>query len=53
VQIVKLAAKVKEEQVPRASQPALSRQLLELVKTRGVPRVKEIEDATGARDTIK
>lgn len=49
-----LAAKVKEEQSLRASLPALSRQILELVKTRGEITVKEIEDATGAnRNTIK
>jgi Fic family protein len=49
-----LAAKVKEEQALRASLPALSRQILELVKTRGEITVKEIEDSTGAnRNTIK
>jgi Fic family protein len=49
-----LAAKVKEEQGLRASLPALSRQILELVKTRGEITVKEIEDSTGAnRNTIK
>jgi Fic family protein len=49
-----LAAKVKEGQALRASLPALSRQILELVKTRGEITVKEIEDATGAnRNTIK
>jgi Fic family protein len=49
-----LSAKVKEEQSLRASLPALSRQILELVKTRGEIAVKEIEDATGAnRNTIK
>ena len=49
-----LAAKVKEEQALRASLPALSRQILELAKTRGEITVKEIEDATGAnRNTIK
>jgi Fic family protein len=50
-----LAAKVKQEQSLRASLPAaLSRQILELVKTRGEITVKEIEDATRAnRNTIK
>jgi Fic family protein len=49
-----LAAKVKEEQALRASLPALSRQILELVKARGEITVKEIEDFTGAnRNTIK
>lgn len=49
-----LAAKVKEEQSLRASLPALSRQILELVKTRGEITVKDIEDSTGAnRNTIK
>jgi len=49
-----LAAKVKEEQALRASLPALSRQILELVKTRGEITVREIEDSTGAnRNTIK
>ena len=49
-----LAAKLKEEQALRASLPALSRQILELVKTRGEITVKEIEDSTGAnRNTIK
>jgi Fic family protein len=49
-----LAAKVKEEQALRLSLPALSRQILELVKTRGEITVKEIVDATGAnRNTIK
>jgi len=49
-----LSAKVKEEQALRASLPALSRQILELVKTRGEITVKEIEDSTGAnRNTIK
>ncbi len=49
-----LAAKVKQEQALRASLPALSRQILELVKTRGEITVKEIEDSTGAnRNTIK
>lgn len=49
-----LAAKVKQEQSLRTTLPALSRQILELVKTRGEITVKEIEDATGAnRNTIK
>ena len=49
-----LATKVKEEQALRVSLPALSRQILELVKTRGEITVKEIEDSTGAnRNTIK
>ncbi len=49
-----LAAKVKEEQALRASLPALSRQIVELVKTRGEITVKEIEDSTGTnRNTIK
>lgn len=49
-----LAAKVKEEQTLRTALPALSRQILELAKTRGEITVKEIEDATGAnRNTIK
>jgi Fic family protein len=49
-----LAAKVKQEQALRASLPALSRQILELAKTRGEITVKEIEDSTGAnRNTIK
>ena len=49
-----LAAKVKEEQALRSSLPALSRQILELAKTRGEVTIKEIEDSTGAnRNTIK
>src|ERR1700677_4135811 len=49
-----LAAKVKEEQALRSSLAALSRQILELAKTRGEATVKEIEDSTGAnRNTIK
>src|SRR6202034_1190284 len=49
-----LAAKVKEEQALRSSLAALSRQILELAKTRGEVTVKEIEDSTGAnRNTIK
>jgi hypothetical protein len=43
-----LKAKVKEEQALRASLPALSRQILELVKSRGEITVMEIEDLTGA-----
>jgi Fic family protein len=49
-----LAEKVKEEQALRASLPALSRQILELTKTRDEITIKAIEDATGAnRNTIK
>src|ERR1700723_3645355 len=49
-----LAAKVKEEQALRASLPALSRQIMELAKTRGEVTVKEIEESTGTnRNTIK
>jgi Fic family protein len=49
-----LAAKLKEEQALLSSLPALSRQILELAKTRGEVTVKEIEDSTGAnRNTIK
>jgi predicted HTH transcriptional regulator len=49
-----LAAKVKEEQALRSSLPALSRQILELAKTRGEITVKELEESTGAnRNTIK
>ena len=49
-----LAEKMKEEQALRASLPALSRQILELVKMRGEITVKEIEESTGAnRNTIK
>jgi len=49
-----LAAKVKQEQELRSSLPALSRQILELAKSRGEITVKEIEDSTGAnRNTIK
>jgi Fic family protein len=49
-----LSAKIKEEQTLRASLPALSRQILELAKSRGEITVKEIEEATGAnRNTIK
>ncbi len=49
-----LAAKVKQEQSLRASLPTLSRQILELAKTRGEITVKEIETATKAnRNTIK
>ena len=43
-----------EEQALPASLPALSRQILELGKTRGEITVKEIEESTGAnRNTIK
>jgi predicted HTH transcriptional regulator len=49
-----LAAKVKEEQSLRASLPALSSQILELVKTRSEIIANEIEESTGAnRNTIK
>ena len=49
-----LAAKIKEEQALRSFLPALSRQILELAKTRGEIAVKEIEESTGAnRNTIK
>jgi Fic family protein len=49
-----LAAKVKQEQSLRSTLPALSRQILELAKTRGEIAVKEIETATSAnRNTIK
>jgi Fic family protein len=49
-----LAAKVKEEQTLRAALPALSRQILELAKTRGEITVREIEQSTQAnRNTIK
>jgi Fic family protein len=49
-----LAAKVKEEQSLRSSLPALSRQILELAKTRSEITITEIEDSTGAnRNTIK
>jgi len=49
-----LAAKVKEEQALRSSWPALSRQILELAKTRGEITIKEIKESTGAnRNTIK
>ena len=45
---------MKQEQALRASLPALSRQILELAKTRGEITVKEIDDSTGAnRNTIK
>jgi hypothetical protein len=39
---------VKEEQSLRASLPAISSQILELVKSRSEIMVKEIEEATGA-----
>jgi len=49
-----LAAKVKDEQALRSALPALSRQILELAKTRGEITITEIEDSTGAnRNTIK
>jgi predicted HTH transcriptional regulator len=49
-----LAAKVKEDQALRSSLPALSRQILELAKTRGEITGKEIDESTGAnRNTIK
>src|ERR1700758_1345798 len=49
-----LAAKVKEEQTLRSSLPALSRQIMELAKTRGEITVKEVEESTGAnRNTVK
>jgi Fic family protein len=49
-----LAAKVKEEETLRGSLPALSRQILELAKTRTEITVREVEDSTGAnRNTIK
>jgi len=49
-----LAAKIKKEQALRSSLPALSRQILELARTRGEVTVKEIEDSTEAnRNTIK
>lgn len=49
-----LAAKVKQEQSLRSALPALSRQILELAKTRGEITIKEIEETTGAnRNTIK
>lgn len=49
-----LAAKIKQEQKLRAFLPALSRQIVEMVKTRGEITVKEIEDSTKAnRNTIK
>jgi len=49
-----LANKVKEEQALRDSLPALSRQIIELAKSRGEISIKEIQDSTGAnRNTIK
>jgi predicted HTH transcriptional regulator len=49
-----LAIKVKEEQTLRSSLPALSRQILELARTRDQITVKEIEASTRAnRNTIK
>jgi Fic family protein len=50
----RLSAKVKADQALRSSLPTLSRQILELAKTRGEITVKEIEESTGAnRNTIK
>ena len=49
-----LASKVKDEQALRLSLPTLSRQILELAKTRHEITITEIEDSTGAnRNTIK
>ncbi len=49
-----LAAKVKQEQSLRSALPALSRQILDLAKTRGEVTIKEIEETTGGnRNTIK
>jgi Fic family protein len=49
-----LAARVKDEQTLRSSLPALSRQILELAKTRGEITITEIENSTSAnRNTIK
>jgi Fic family protein len=49
-----LSEKVKQEQTLRISLPALSRQILELVKMRGEVTVREIGDTTNAnRNTIK
>ena len=49
-----LAAKVKEEQTLRANLPALSRQIIELAKSREEITVKDIEASTSAnRNTIK
>lgn len=49
-----LLLKVKQEQSLRSALPALSRQILELAKTRGETTVKEIEEQTKAnRNTIK
>ncbi len=49
-----LAAKVIEEQALRSSLPALSRQILELAKTRVEITIKGIEESSGAnRNTIK
>jgi Fic family protein len=53
-QKVRLAAKIKEEQALRSLLSALSRQILELARTRGEVTVKEIEETTKAnRNTIK
>jgi hypothetical protein len=49
-----LGATVKKEQALRLLLPALSRQTLELAKTRGEITLKEIEESAGAnRNTIK
>ncbi|MEM7588985.1 MAG: DUF977 family protein [Myxococcota bacterium] len=49
-----LATKVKAEQVLKASLPALSRRIIDLVQERGEMTVREIEEVTGAnRNTIK
>jgi Fic family protein len=49
-----LSAKVKHEQTLRSSLPALSRQILEMARTRDEITVKEIKDTTNAnRNTIK
>jgi Fic family protein len=49
-----LAAKVKQEQSLRSALPALSRQILDIARTRGEITIKDIEEATGAnRNTIK
>ena len=49
-----LAAKIKHEQALRSSLPALSRQILDMAKTRDEITVKEIENTTAAnRNTIK
>jgi len=49
-----LSQKVSEERTLKASLPALSRDILEMVRTRGEVTVKEIEVSTSAnRNTIK